>query len=90
MREALADRRVRRAGPEGLAEQVSAALRPSLRPVLNATGVILHTNLGRAPLAAAGRGGRRPGERLHHPGMAARRAASGARATTTCRPTCGR
>src|SRR6478672_1250913 len=27
--------------------------RPSLEPVINATGVILHTNLGRAPLAAA-------------------------------------
>ena len=27
--------------------------RPSLQPVLNATGVIVHTNLGRAPLSAA-------------------------------------
>jgi L-seryl-tRNA(Ser) seleniumtransferase len=29
--------------------------RPSLRRVLNATGVIVHTNLGRSPLAAAAR-----------------------------------
>ena len=29
--------------------------RPSLGPVVNATGVILHTNLGRAPLAEAAR-----------------------------------
>src|SRR5919108_6037584 len=28
------------------------AARPRLRAVLNATGVIVHTNLGRAPLAA--------------------------------------
>jgi len=32
----------------GLAETV---FRPSLRPVINATGVIIHTNLGRAPLS---------------------------------------
>jgi L-seryl-tRNA(Ser) seleniumtransferase len=33
-------------------EILAARLAPSLRPVINATGVILHTNLGRAPLAA--------------------------------------
>ncbi|GAB4195617.1 MAG: L-seryl-tRNA(Sec) selenium transferase [Roseiflexaceae bacterium] len=33
--------------------QVRAVLRPSLRPVINATGVIIQTNLGRAPLSEA-------------------------------------
>jgi L-seryl-tRNA(Ser) seleniumtransferase len=32
-------------------ERVEAAVAPSLRRVINATGVVLHTNLGRAPLA---------------------------------------
>jgi L-seryl-tRNA(Ser) seleniumtransferase len=36
-----------------LQEELRAARAPRLRRVLNATGVIVHTNLGRAPLAAA-------------------------------------
>jgi L-seryl-tRNA(Ser) seleniumtransferase len=36
-----------------LGDALAAARRPSLRRVLNATGVIVHTNLGRAPLADA-------------------------------------
>jgi len=36
-----------------IAAELAQARRPSLRRVLNATGVLVHTNLGRAPLADA-------------------------------------
>jgi L-seryl-tRNA(Ser) seleniumtransferase len=57
VRAALADAR-RRGVAESADELLTAAERllerpPSLRPALNATGVVVHTNLGRAPLAAA-------------------------------------
>ncbi len=61
-REAVAEARARLRAGEALdgeavarraAALVRAKLRPSLRRSLNATGVVLHTGLGRAPLSAA-------------------------------------
>jgi L-seryl-tRNA(Ser) seleniumtransferase len=39
--------------PRLVEQRVRAATAPRLRPVLNASGVIIHTNLGRAPLSSA-------------------------------------
>ena len=38
---------------EEIRNKLSVLTAPSLRPVINATGVVLHTNLGRAPLSEA-------------------------------------
>ena len=45
----------REPGPivDAVVDELARARRPSLRRVLNATGVLVHTNLGRAPLADA-------------------------------------
>ena len=46
---------------DGIQSRLRQSLSPSLRTVINATGVILHTNLGRAPLSQAAR------EQVHTP-----------------------
>ena len=56
VREAIEAARHSRAGPpdswaDDVSERVARRGDLSLRPVLNATGVVIHTNLGRSPLA---------------------------------------
>ena len=55
LRERISCGRVAKVSREGLEEEIlqetEAMAEFSLQPVINATGVILHTNLGRAPLA---------------------------------------
>ena len=71
---------------ELLQEQIDSARAPHLRRVLNATGVIVHTNLGRAPLAeAALERVVEIGARLLEPRVRPRRRARAARARITSR-----
>jgi L-seryl-tRNA(Ser) seleniumtransferase len=56
VRAAQDDARAGRINPADVADAAVAALPPTaagLRAVINATGVVVHTNLGRAPLSAA-------------------------------------
>ncbi len=61
IRSALAEARAARGEPPAggwlaaIERHLALKQRRSLKPAINATGVILHTNLGRAPLAAAAR-----------------------------------
>ena len=68
----------------GAAARLRDAFRPSLRPVINATGVIIHTNLGRAPLVERrDRSRRRDRARLRRPRIRSARAARADAATCT-------
>src|SRR6516225_9247011 len=49
--EAVDGQRSAEAVAASVAERLGRELQPKLRTVLNATGIVLHTNLGRAPIA---------------------------------------
>ncbi|MEW6173599.1 MAG: L-seryl-tRNA(Sec) selenium transferase [Bacillota bacterium] len=51
LREAILKGEPVETGQEAIARLVTIAVRPNLRRVINATGVVLHTNLGRAVLS---------------------------------------
>jgi L-seryl-tRNA(Ser) seleniumtransferase len=53
VRRALQEVREGRLDPDAVPAHVAQAARPAARRVVNATGVVVHTNLGRAPLSRA-------------------------------------
>ena len=90
IRAALADLRQSRPLPDPLpdrqgiltlaAAKLAAWTSPTLLPVINASGVILHTNLGRAPLSRAAMQAIQAGcPGLQHPGISTWKPAGAAR-----------
>ena len=63
--------------------RLASRLQPSLRPVVNATGVVIHTNLGRAPLPAAALSGSPPSPAATPTSNTTSSAANAAAATRT-------
>ena len=70
---------------ERLAETLAAARRPALRRVLNATGVLVHTNLGPGAARRGRARARAGGRRLLEPGVRPLDGIARARARTTSR-----
>ena len=72
-----------------LGREIAAAETPSLLPAVNATGVILHTNLGRAPLAPEAREAMARAGRVRQTSSSTWTPGTGVRATCTPRSWCG-